>query len=388
MSVKNGIITGIVSLKDPYDCMGVAKRGGKYDVGYICSNKHNKTNTWSRFKPMHLRGVLRHVDAQWWKGSDGRCGMKLPVIRSYRDIPSMMTEDKMNGWEYLPPTGGSFSPYRLKDFENYYHNAECFIHDFHVTEKPSTDGYLTASCALGFITGPDAEGGNNGPGSLALEDIRGDMLPGELDPCTLADYYLGIVIVDENGNVKGRVVGGSMMHLQTKYKMAELLLHRTYKAYPFLAKYPMEQNSTDIQNSYFTIPNTSAASFTVSSPEGATGINIYITAKYLYALGEDNKSGISYSVKITADNGTIEMKKNYINMRFSTSDLNEAFHEGEISRKLDDPITISPSSPYSKMGLFEINSKYANMEYYLYLTLSTGKFTRKVIPMMSIPTLG
>ncbi len=387
MSVKNGIITGPVSLRGPYDCMGVAKWRGKYDVGYICSNKHGQISMWSRHKPVPLPN-LGHPDASWWKGADGRCGIKLPSgINSYRDIPSRMTEDKKNGWEYLPPTGSIHSPYRIKDFENYYHNAECFIYDFRVTEKPSTDGYLTASCALGLITGPDSEGGNNGPGSLALEDLRGDMLPGELDPCTLADYYLGIVIVDDSGTIKGRVAGGSTMRLQTKYKMAGLALYRTYKAYPFLAKYPMGQNDPDIQNSYFTIPNTAAASFTVSSPDVAAGININFTAKYLYKVGENTKSGISYTVEITADDGTITMKNNYINMRFSTSDLNDAFYEGESALKLEDTITVSPSSSYRKMGLFEINAKYANREYYLYLTLSTGRFTKKIVPMMNIPVL-
>lgn len=378
---SNGVITAPVSISaDVYPVLGIGAQGGFYDTGYACSNVHKRINMWSRYKPVRWnnRPGITTQNSQWWKAEDGKCGIKLPTgIGTYKNIPSRMTADKMNGWEYLAPTGGSFL-YTLDFFENYKHNALPAIYNFNVSKVVSTDGYLTASCALGMAEAPDPDGNKTGPGSIALEDIRGETLHGE-DPSNLGEYFLGVVILDSSGNVKGRVVGGQTDNMMTKYKAAGLNQGYTYKAYPFLAKYEMGQYDSDIENNYVTIPNTSFAEFKVGSQEEVDGIHITFTARYTYLNGT-TKTGIAYSLTITTDHGWT-FRNNHIQMRFSTSAVSDALQAGESDTKLEDTITVVVGDTYNKNGRFDISPAYASRSFYLYLTLDTARYTRKILPL-------
>lgn len=382
---SNGVITAPVSINaDVYPVLGIASHNGWYDVGYACSNQHGKINMWSRYKPVRWNNKpnITASNAQWWKGEDGRCGIKLPTgIATYKNIPANMTEDKMNGWQYLAPTGGS-QFYSLDFFENYKHDAMPAIYNFNVPKTVSKDGELIATCAMGIAEAPDPDGNKTGPGSIALDDIRGETLHGE-DPSNLGEYYLGVVILDSSGNIKGRVVGGQTDNMMTKYKVSGLNEGDWYKAYPFLAKYQMAQNDTDIENNYITIPNTSFAEFKVGTPEEADGIQISFTAKYVY-LNNTTKTAITYSLQLTSTTGGHSLYTNHIQMRFTTSSTSDALKAGEKDITLDEPISFDVSNPYTKFGRFEINSAYADRNYYLYLTLQTAKYTRKIFPMDQI----
>jgi len=383
MGHSNGVISAPVSLHaDVYTVLGLAKTGDFYDTVYACANTHGKINMWSRYKPVRWNNKpgITSQNAQWWKGEDGRCGIKLPIgITTYKNIPSNMTADKKNGWQYLPPTAGVHFC-AIDFFENYKHNATCFIHNFTVDKVVSKDEYLTATCVLGISEAPDPDGNKSGPGSIALEDLRGETLSGE-DALTLGDYYLGIVVLDSNGNVKGRVVGGQgANHLATKYKAAGLALGQTYKAYPFLAKYEMGQDEADRTNSYFTIPNTTFAEFKVGSQEEADGLHITLTARYVYLNGT-TKVSINYSLVITTDAETRNLRNNYIQMRFSTNSPDAAMQGGEASTRLDEPITVTYGQPYRKNGSFSIDPAYASRSYYVYLTLDTAKYTKRMEPL-------
>ena len=385
MSHSNGIITDPVSLSaDIYPVLGINKTGEFYDTVYACANTHGRINMWSRFKPVRWtnRPGITSQNPEWWKGEDGRCGIKLPSgVSSYKNIPALMTEDKMNGWEYMPPTGGAFFC-AVDFFSNYKHDARSIIYNFTVTEVVSQDEYLTASCVLGITEAPDADGGKTGPGAIALDDLRGDVISGE-DALTLADYYLGIVILDGSGNVMGRVAGGQgANHHMTKYKVSGLKLGSSYKAYPFLAKYEMEQSEADKMNSYITLPNTSFAEFRVGTQEEMDGIHITLTARYLYLNGT-TKTGISYTLNITTDAKSYDFSNNYIMMRFSTSGENDTLLAGEQRVALDDPIRLTATTPYKKNGTFSIGSAYAGRNFYIYLTLDTARYTKKIVPVAS-----
>ena len=53
MGLVNGQITAPVSLHaDVYPALGLQKTGTYYDIGYICSNKHGRTNRYSYRKPI------------------------------------------------------------------------------------------------------------------------------------------------------------------------------------------------------------------------------------------------------------------------------------------------------------------------------------------------
>lgn len=54
MGLSNGKITAPINYAEPYQCMGVGKYNGSYDLGYICSNAHGKLNIYSYIKPIDV----------------------------------------------------------------------------------------------------------------------------------------------------------------------------------------------------------------------------------------------------------------------------------------------------------------------------------------------
>lgn len=139
MSVSNGKISAPISVREVYDCLGVKPgKSNGYDVGYICSNQHHMINMWSKKKPVHIEGALFHTTDDWWKGTDGTCGIDYTnaIATSVDNIPGKyslipiggtdgltLIGESTNGWNYNPPKGGAKSPYRLEDFNGYDHNA-------------------------------------------------------------------------------------------------------------------------------------------------------------------------------------------------------------------------------------------------------------------------
>lgn len=132
MSVVNGIITAPISVKDVYDCLGVAKTANGYDLGYICSNRHGKINKWSRAKPYRKNSLASvsistdptRMDGSVWGMSTPTMGIKeIYFNRIAANI--IMHQSNSPNWEFQAPRGDAFNePFRLTDFEGYNHNAK------------------------------------------------------------------------------------------------------------------------------------------------------------------------------------------------------------------------------------------------------------------------
>ena len=368
MAVNNGIITAPIADKDPYTCMGVGKYNGWYDIGYICSNNHGKINMWSRFKPVRWRSVdINMTNPEWWKAEDGRCGIDLADARisTYTQVPSKMTADKLNGWKYLPPNGNIF-PFRLLDFNKYMHFAFPPVGSFNVPEIAPYGGNLVASMGLSMITTEKDE-----PGSISLEDIR-DNSTEEIH--NLGEYHLGIYITDTSGNKVGRVIGGiGANNLQVSYNLAGLPLGNTYNVYPFFAKEKRGQFDADVANIYYTIPTTEVKQVRIVSKEEAEGLTISLIAKYIYDLS-GRKTSVSYTLEITSK--TIRtFTNNVIALRFSSNEPMDALEIGEVQKKLSD-ITVSSGNPYELTD--DIIIRYYDRSYYLYMSLDSGVYTRRI----------
>lgn len=372
--IEDGIVQPPISVKDPYQVLGVGATSNGYDVGYICSNNHGKINMWSRFKPVRWKSVSINVtNDQWWKAEDGQCGIDFTNARAvnYTQIPSKMTDDGNNGWEYLPPNGDPF-PYRLLDFIKYKHDAPPPIGGFSVPSKVGVGGKFTASVMEQIITIDKDE-----PGSIAFEDIKADST-GEI--ASLSDYHLGVYVTDSSGTRMGRVVSDNTnSRLTVTYSVNALVQGRTYIVYPFLAKYSMSQSSTDIANIYYTIPNAHAQEIKIVSKEEAEGLSIILHATYNYD-SNNKKTGIFWTLDITSESG-YTFTNNAITMRFTENEPLDPLYAGEVQNRLME-ISVSPTKAYSTSGSFTINSAYADKDYYVYLSLMSGVFTRKIVPMM------
>lgn len=115
MSTNKGIITKPVSVADVQKTLGVTVN----DVGSLCISE--SINKWAKYKPVS-RPVLRPLTEEERKGTGG--------TGEYYGLQCTLTQITISpelhnvGFEYIRPTGGLASPYRLSDFDGYDHVAE------------------------------------------------------------------------------------------------------------------------------------------------------------------------------------------------------------------------------------------------------------------------
>lgn len=361
---KTGITTTVVK-----NVLGISTN----KVSELCTS--DKINMWSRMKPVHILNTpFPNRLGMWWKGSNSNAGINLPEgIVNYNQIPEAMTPDNKNGWGYERPSGKSFSPYRLADFMEYKSDALPPIHAFSVQDKVEKDGILQGRVMVSPISSD-----KTGPGSVTLDDIRGGV-----DQVDLGNYYLGMLITDSGGTILGRVVGGKGTDkLSTDYSVKGLTVNKPYMAYPFLARVPMGQYETDMSNTYYTLPNSAPYEFIVSGT--SLQVKITLTAKWVYNLSTGTPTGIRYEATVMSLIQNMLLVKNVVQARFSRSKPNDIIQQGEEYDNLAD-ISLVKNVPQVLKGEFIINEEFHTTPYYIYISLQTGKYTARVVPMMEAP---
>ena len=107
------MITSPVAIYDTQRALGNSAN----DVGSLCLATN--INIWARYKPIRYASVMQLTAAQWTAQRHG-------VYRS-TNLPLFDNNNRLNHdvWTYDRPTGGDASPYRLTDFNRYYHVAPC-----------------------------------------------------------------------------------------------------------------------------------------------------------------------------------------------------------------------------------------------------------------------
>lgn len=115
MAIQNGIVTGSVNVSEINSLLGA----GTYDVAGLC--KATNINPFSRHKPISYPTAFGLTNAQ---AASVNYGLSLPY-ETYKttNYSGMIHAFSQLNWGYNRPSGGSSSPYRLGDFQNYYQNA-------------------------------------------------------------------------------------------------------------------------------------------------------------------------------------------------------------------------------------------------------------------------
>lgn len=115
MAHNNGIITtegsGISVTADVAAVLNVASS----DVGVLC--RSNNINMWSKAKPIKYPSWIDNGG-----GEEDIDGNPYGIYRPKHDDIAQIAEQQIT---HVKPTGGSASPYRVLDFNNYNHNCEC-----------------------------------------------------------------------------------------------------------------------------------------------------------------------------------------------------------------------------------------------------------------------
>ena len=89
---------------------------GSNDVGTLCT--HQNINKWSKWKPVSSN---KHEGITTTDLINKKFGLDIISKSTIYDLLTYYSKNSI--WNYLKPTGGASSPYRLGDFRNYDHSA-------------------------------------------------------------------------------------------------------------------------------------------------------------------------------------------------------------------------------------------------------------------------
>ena len=224
------VITPPVSLADINSVFGM----NYTDLGEACTSRY--INRWARYKPViknliDTTGQLNSNNtwktgtggATWWNATAQNCGLNVTVPSGTLTnlISTWMTNGWQEFWKYVPPTGGSASPYRLTDFNYYCHTHSTLGED---ADKPYTSWLIGGAgtsnevtlyadeeaAALDYLNGmssgvPHIYLNRSLEYRLTLDDIR---VASGAASAALSTTYFGVIIVKGYGtaNVEYSIV--------------------------------------------------------------------------------------------------------------------------------------------------------------------------------------
>ena len=224
------------------------REDGRFHVADVCIALG--INKWSKHKPVRSTDKVHtsttHI-ADGWYGFDITAATVSNQRGDTTTIPSKMTDDKSNGWEYAKPRGSNVNPkerFRIRDFADYYHKAEPFVKKFSMPLRVEKGDSINISCMS-----PET------PDLLSVSHLE---LP-------IKDYYFGAAFGDEES---------ASTRATSKTKISEggfsatldisRLPQGTYKVYPFVSSGVLSFDDGDVMPyRVLTIPNLTAVDFEI-----------------------------------------------------------------------------------------------------------------------------
>lgn len=185
------VISRAVSIDNINNCLGA----GSLDLGTLCVS--SLVNMWAKYKPTRYNTLVetgRSTSSQWWKASDGSCGIHIPAIYQFPDLFNLDWH-----WTYEHPRGlSSNEAYRALDFDGYKHGSSA------VDRNNNLTGYMVEEDVSSLIV---PQGGKptfhlqiNPKSSDPLLLSRDEIYVGynlSQKVVSVADMYPGVVLVPE-----------------------------------------------------------------------------------------------------------------------------------------------------------------------------------------------
>ena len=258
MSYNSGLIQDPVSVYDVQRAIS----NSSTDVGTLC--KDEMVRKWAKYKPIKFAsvGVLtaqnlvsanygikdiptwtRLSYASTFLFSDSR-GTLSSIYWPECDIASGSLS--LEYWAHDKPTGGSSSPYRLSDFDNYYHNAEAPI-----GPMPSTSIVIdpTGTLRVRFTMGAQSNY------TLKLSDF---IYPG--GSLNVGNMYFGVLMKQLTGGLSSGTYVATQKDGNTDITMSQALQYGywvefsssfvtasfagTWKIFPIISNIPIAETSS------------------------------------------------------------------------------------------------------------------------------------------------
>lgn len=258
-----------VEIADLQQVLGI----GSGDLGYIISRggATEKINKWAVNKPERSAklGILTLADRQ-----DGYFGLDIPKCTSATGIAAFLN-GYASGYNYLVPSGKKSIPsqcewFRLRDFDGYNHNANCFVNTNDLTLPTS---YIVGAGSSGIYFRVGINNGNNlQADSISISDLK----LGGSEGTAFGSLYFGILFTDgssykliTSSNTLATDVntygGGEVSLAESGGALSGLTTGVSYTYYPVLSmlSHPSMSSITQ-QDTIVALPNLSPRSFKAS----------------------------------------------------------------------------------------------------------------------------
>lgn len=289
MANSGGKITAPVSFADVNAVLGTSHT----DLALLCKDSH--INMWAKYKPLHLSYYAGIPTEAMLKAVN--YGLSLYSSNSLSTIISN-TNGTLNGWTYSKPSGGASSPYRLHDFNKYYHNAAPMFANFLCSAKIKAGATFFASY-MEAMEGED-------------EVIMRDLLVSN------EQLFFGVAITNTSNTVLATATSTLRGSASVSFTFPSTITSGTScRCYPFLCRNQINIGQTLPENTYYTCAGLNYASFTVVS----SYINVNIKAQY--------GTGTLKSCTVTCTNEDNVSHTLVVAMRFSSSANTDPLLAGE-----------------------------------------------------------
>lgn len=236
MGYANGKITRPVSIRDVQGAIG----NGSPDLATLC--KASTVNMWARYKPetavtgLTTLGVPPiTLQQRTLNGYSIEAKTSAGVGSISTLVDRLRAGTQQDCFTYKKPYGTIASPYRLTDFEHYWHGAPCPIR---APYNPTDVLGVTQQGTLQLYYYVDIQGSEYG---LGLKDLRF-----QSDSQQLSNYYFGILIYNNNtyaAATQDHVMGSTQQEGLDVTLTGVPQATATYQMVPFFATRPFASAS-------------------------------------------------------------------------------------------------------------------------------------------------
>ena len=255
-----------------YDDINAVLGSSRDDIGGLIT--YGDINAFSKKKPVVYASLNPYTNTNWWKATNGNCGLTPYSAQNPSAIAAITQDITMSGWTYTRPNGNlSTQPFRVPDFDGYYHNAD-----------PLTDGI---ECSEAVQSGTQLV--------VTLVVNQDDTDAVTLKDMALSNCYFCLYILSSDGNAS---------YLLTGDKCDDDGIYATFDTtnvnngdwyiYPMLSTAPIQQtNNYQGQSTFYSLPYCGAKKLTIGGVSPT-----HIDTVYDAALVEGTNT-VEYSFRLT-----------------------------------------------------------------------------------------
>lgn len=241
----------------------------------------NKINGWAKYKPFRssAKKVMAEVDYQ-----DSYFGLNVTPVKG-TTVASLITNFSSQ-WTYLPPRGagagelGADEWPRLRDFDGYNHNANCFLHLDGCTLPSWTVVGDSSTFCIAFNTGNNLQ-----QDSISLADLK----LGGSEGTAFKDLYCGLIF--KSGSTYKLVTSPNTVEDDSYVCYITLPAPAStanYMVYPVLSRVAYSSLTTPSQTDDIIALPLSPFSFEVRSQQMVESLGVIDLSAQLLANGRYN----------------------------------------------------------------------------------------------------